>query len=151
MPKFKEFANNNYTVKMRKPKRVKELNPNTLRDKTYKRTRVMITSVPPEKRTTKNIPTYADGKQKVRHTDWLGLTKPDGGNTAKASNGNNISSYGKSTNGKWYGWSHRAMYGFEVGTVVKPDSAGNSGFKEYTIKTDDQAKQAAIDFAEDVS
>ena len=71
MPKFKEYSDNSYTVKMRKPKKVKELNPNTLRDKTYKRTRVMVTSVPPEKRSFKNIPKYADGRMKVDFKDWL--------------------------------------------------------------------------------
>lgn len=151
MPKFKEFADKSWTVKMLKPKKVKELNPNTLRDKTYKRVRTMTTTVPPEKRSTKNIPTYANGGCKVRHQDWLGLTKPEGITQAKASNGNNISSFGKSTNGKWYGWSHRAMYGFKVGDTVKPTDAGNVGKDEYTIKTDDQAMQAAVDFAEDVS
>ena len=146
MPKFKDYADSTFTVKMKKPKKVKELNPNTLRDKTYKRTRVMVTSVPPEKRSTKNIPKYADGSAKVDYKDWLGI-KPGG--EAKASNGNTINSYGKSSNGKWYGWSHRAMYGFQVGDKIKPTDAGSD--KEYTIKTDDQARQAAIDFAEDVS
>ena len=147
MPKFKEYAANTYTVRLRKPKKVKELNPETLRNKTYKRQRVMVTSVSPEKRTTRNIPKYADGSAKVSHTEWLGIKTGDPG---KASNGNTVSTYGKSTNGKWYGWSHRAMYGFKVGDTVKTTDAGSKD-KEYTIKTDDQARQAAIDFAEDVS
>lgn len=96
---------------------------------------------------------------------------------------------------KYYGWSHRAIYGFEIGHKVKMGDAGyfpsnkkdfidsikrfhktseikedKNGFwiinkkskefydfpkkwgkGEYTIKTLEDAKQAAIDFAEDVS
>lgn len=145
MTKFKDYADSTYTVKMKKPKKVKELNPNTLRDKTYKRTRVMVTSVTPEKRTTKNVPKYADGSRKVHTTEWLGI-KPE-----KTKPSNAIGTYGKSTNGKWYGWSHRAINGFQTGDKVSTGAAGNTSGNDYTIKNDDQAKQAAIDFAEDVS
>ncbi len=145
MPKFKEYSDNSYTVKMRKPKKVKELNPNTLRDKTYKRTRVMVTSVPPEKRSFKNIPKYADGRMKVDFKDWL-MIKGE-----KRTDTSQVNTYGKSqADGKWYGWSHRAVNGFAIGDVVKPTDAGSND-KEYTIKTDDQARQAAIDFAAEVS
>jgi len=146
MPKFGEYANNSYTVKMRKPKKVKELNPNTLRDKTYKRTRVMVTSVSPEKRSFKNIPKYADGRDKVDFKEWL-MIKGE-----KRTDTSQINTYGKSqADNKWYGWSHRAVNGFAIGDVIKPTTAGNVDQKEYTIKTDDQARQAAIDFAKDVS
>jgi len=147
MSKFKDFADNNYTVKMRKPKKVKELNPNTLRDKTYKRTRVMVTSVPPEKRSFKNIPKYSDGRDKVDFKEWL-MIKGE-----KRTDTSQINTYGKSqADNKWYGWSHRAVNGFAIGDVIKPTTtAGNVDQKEYTIKTDDQARQAAIDFAKDVS
>ena len=142
--RFKEYADGTYTVKMRKPKRVKELNPNTLRHKTYKRTRVMVTSVAPEKRTLKNVPKYTDGREKVRANDWL-MIKGE-----KRKEDHTTNTYGKSgADGKWYGWSHRAMYGFGIGDTVKPTDAGSD--KEYIIKTDDQAKQAAIDFADEVS
>lgn len=142
--KFKEYADSTYTVKMKKPEKVKELNPNTLRTKTYKRTRVMVTSVPPERRNLKNIPKYADGHEKVRANDWL-MIKGE-----KRKDDHTSNTYGKSdADGKWYGWSHRAMYGFGIGDKVKPTDAGSD--KEYTIKTDDQAKQAAIDFADEVS
>lgn len=145
MSKFKDFADNNYTVKMRKPKKVKELNPNTLRDKTYKRTRVMVTSVPPEKRSFKNIPKYSDGRDKVDFKEWL-MIKGE-----KRTDTSQINTYGKSqADNKWYGWSHRAVNGFAIGDVIKPTTA-NVDQKEYTIKTDDQARQAAIDFAKDVS
>ena len=52
--------------------------------------------------------------------------------------------------GKWYGWSHRAIAGFGVGDTVKDDTCGNTK-GEYVIKTDDQAKKVAIDFAKDIS
>lgn len=148
MPKFQEYADNTYTVNMRKPKKVKDLNPKTNRMKTFKRVRKMITSVPPEKRSTRNMPTYADGRAKVTHQEWLGI-KTEG--PAKARSGNTVSSFGKAANGKWYGWSHRAMGSFKVGDTVKSTTCGNVDQEEYTIKTDDQARQAAIDFAEDVS
>jgi hypothetical protein len=142
--KFKEYADGTYTVKMKKPEKVKELNPNTLRTKTYKRVRVMVTSIAPEKRTLKNVPKYTDGHEKVRPNDWL-MIKGE-----KRTDTSNSNTYGKSdADGKWYGWSHRAMYGFGIGDTVKPTDAGSD--KEYTIKTDDQARQAAIDFAEEVS
>lgn len=78
-------------------------------------------------------------------TEWLGI-KPE-----KTKPSNAIGTYGKSTNGKWYGWSHRAINGFQTGDKVSTGAAGNTSGNDYTIKNDDQAKQAAIDFAEDVS
>lgn len=96
------------------------------------------TDIPPEKRTTKNLPRFATGKAKVRFQDWLCLDNLIG------------NSVGKSSNGKWYGWSHRAMYGFGIGDKVKKGDCAYNG-KEYTIKTDAQAKQTAIDFADSVS
>ena len=68
---------------------------------------------------------------------------------------------------KWYGWSHRAIYGFTIGDVVKEgDLTANSGFiEEYRIQYPDEdmslpigyrakdlngAKRMAIAFAEAV-
>lgn len=64
-----------------------------------------------------------------------------------------VCSIGKSDkDGKWYGWSHRALYGFQIGDKIKK---GDCGFDpevgEYTIKTEEEAKQAAKNFAESVS
>ena len=70
--------------------------------------------------------------------------------------------------GKWYGWSHRAMYGFAVGDKVKEgDCTASSGFiQEYldehpeadvslpvgfVAKDLDDAKKMAIAFADSVS
>ena len=69
---------------------------------------------------------------------------------------------------KWYGWSHRAMYGFAIGDVVKEgDCAASSGWIDeylenhpeadlslpvgFEAKTLNDAKRMAIAFAESVS
>ena len=51
---------------------------------------------------------------------------------------------------KWYGWSHRAIYGFGVGSKCKKGDAHYKG-KEWTAKTLKDAKKMAEDFAEAVS
>lgn len=74
-----------------------------------------------------------------------------------------ICSIGKSeADGKWWGWSHRAMWGFKVGDVLKEgDSATTSGWTEearsqfpvtelpvgFEVKSEADAKRAAIAFA----
>lgn len=69
---------------------------------------------------------------------------------------------------KWFGWSHRAIYGFGVGDVVKKgDCTNSSGWTDeylakhpeedltlpigFTAKTLDDARQMAIAFADSVS
>lgn len=82
---------------------------------------------------------------------------------------NPVVSIGKSyIDGKWYGWSHRAMYGFQIGDVVKEgDLTASSGLiNEYLeehpeenlalpigfeAKTEEDAKRMAIAFADSVS
>lgn len=57
---------------------------------------------------------------------------------------------------KWYGWSHRAIYGFGIGDIVsKGDATAGQdpkslpiGFKATTLE---HAKQMAIAFADSVS
>lgn len=55
---------------------------------------------------------------------------------------------------KWYGWSHRAMFGFEVGHKCKDGDCGVGDgytFKDGDIlKTLDDCKQRAKDFAKSV-
>lgn len=51
---------------------------------------------------------------------------------------------------KWYGWSHRAIYGFGIGSKCKKGDAHYKG-KEWTAKTLEDAKKMAEDFAEAVS
>ncbi|KKK62132.1 hypothetical protein LCGC14_3007390 [marine sediment metagenome] len=69
---------------------------------------------------------------------------------------------------KWYGWSHRAIFGFGIGDVVKEgDCCAESGWTEeylvehpeedrrlpvgFEAKTLDDAKRMAVAFAESVS
>lgn len=69
---------------------------------------------------------------------------------------------------KWYGWSHRAIYGFGIGDVVKEgDCCANSGWTDewlqehpeddlslpigFVAKSLDDVKRMAIAFAESVS
>ncbi len=105
------------------------------------------TTVAPEQRSFKNLPRRnCDNKPRVRFQDWLGIKGE------KRSPESTVQSFGKSTNGKWYGWSHRAVYGFGVGDKVGPNAdTVNSTGKEYTIDTDDQARDHAIRFAKSVS
>ena len=83
--------------------------------------------------------------------------------------GNQVCSIGKSLkDGKWYGWSHRAIYGFEIGsTISKGDCCASSGYtneylKEhpeedtrlkvgFTAQTEEDCKKMAIAFAASVS
>ena len=69
--------------------------------------------------------------------------------------GNNVPSLGYSASEeKWYGWSHRAIYGFKVGDKIKKGTCGYEEMKKrglLNIKTEEQAKEVAKVFAEDVS
>jgi len=97
--------------------------------------------MPPEKRTMKNCPKYSTGKLKMPLQQWLNVK----------SNG------GQGSDGKFYGWSHRAFYGFGAGDKVSGDSMAHVDYKwedsdngikhkSYTIKTDKEAKEHAIRF-----
>lgn len=86
----------------------------------------------------------------------------------KADIDKNVCSIGYSeSNNKWFGWSHRAIYGFTIGDVVKEgDCTNSSGWTDewlaehpeddlslpigYEAKTLDDAKRMAIAFAESV-
>ena len=81
---------------------------------------------------------------------------------------NNVCSIGKSfKDGKWYGWSHRAIFGFKIGDKVKEgDCCASSGWIEdceeykndpyilpvgFEAKTEDDCKKMAMAFASSVS
>ena len=81
---------------------------------------------------------------------------------------NKVCSIGKSTkDGKWYGWSHRAIFGFKVGDIVKAGSCcATSGWTEeylkdhpdtrvlpvgFEAKTEEDCKKMAIAFASSVA
>ena len=51
----------------------------------------------------------------------------------------------------WFGWSHRAVMGFGVGDFARECYPNEDKVAAHPIETDEQAKQAAINFAESVS
>lgn len=131
-----------FSVPMKNKEKFKKLNPKTNRMKTSRKTIYLETNIRPEDREYENIPKYADGNHKVRFQDWLELKKEDNG------------CYGKSCNGKWFGWSHRAIASFKPGHEVK--SADNMSHDPkrkmpYKIKDDEDARLHAIRFAKSVS
>ena len=163
MTKFKEFADNTYSIPMRNKLKNKKMNPKTNREKTFKTIQHLITKIKPTDRTFKNLPKYADGKSKVTFQNWL-LIKGE-----KRQSGHDNDSIGKSeADGKWYGWSHRAVYGFKAGDKITGDSGGkkveytklsngendwdNGKYEaDFTIKNDAHAKEVATTFADSVS
>ena len=165
-------ANEEWLIPKIEKEKVQHINPKTGRLKNRKLTKYYKTNIPPEKRTLKNRPRYANGKPIVRFQDWLEFKKVPG---AKY----NVS---KGSDGKYYGWSHRAIAGFYVGQLIKPDMIGNkyeyneevnkkynkimnekgmdaadeyrkilANFKPYKIKTEKEAIEHAERFAGDVS
>jgi hypothetical protein len=53
---------------------------------------------------------------------------------------------------KWYGWSHRAIYGFKPGYKVKKDDSGLDNWKPgHICKDTEESKNMAIAFAKSVS
>lgn len=71
-----------------------------------------------------------------------------------------VCSIGKShKDGKWYGWSHRAIEGFDIGDKLFTIGFREAGFEQLpytqrgfkTIETEDEARQAAKNFAEHVT
>lgn len=135
-----------FDIPMIQKEKSKKLNPKTNRMKTSRKTMFHTTNVAPEARTFKNLPRYANNKPKVRFQDWL-MIKGE-----KRNSDSQFNTFGKSEadNSTWWGWSHRAVYGFKPGDTVKPDTIGNEGGKEFTIKNDAQARDMAIAFAEEV-
>jgi len=64
----------------------------------------------------------------------------------------NVCSVGKSSDGKWYGWSHRALAGFAPGDVVREGDVVAAKIPVGTKVTNDaEAKWFAAIFAEEVS
>jgi hypothetical protein len=160
-----DLKDGEYAVPHIKKEKVRDINPRTNRMKNFKRTNWIVTEVAPEDRTFDNLPRYKDGGAQVKFTDWLSIK----GNP------------GKGTDGKWYGWSHRAIYGFKPGDTVKPGDIGNKyqytpevskkymdimtndgmdaadkymktiTFEPYQIEDDEDAQAHALRFHNDVS
>jgi len=122
------------------------VNPLTGRKKKVKYKKYVTTDIKPNKRTLKNMPTFANGKSKVRFQDWLELKKDP-----EMHPKDHDCTWGWSSNGSCYGWSHRAVNGFKVGQKIKPDTIGNSKKKEWVIQTQVEAEKMAKAFAKDVS
>jgi len=103
------------------------------------------TTIKPEDRTYDNIPKDSKGKNKCRFQDWLCLT----GNP------------GKAANGRWYGYSHRAIASFGIGDTITSDNMAHKDYKwdddkktkhkSYKIKTDKEAREHADRFRKNVS
>ena len=109
------------------------------------------TSIKPEDRSFKNLPRYSNKKARVDFKDWL-MIKGEGGTQGGKGRVPTPNYYGKSeADGKWYGWSHRAVYGFKEGDKIAKDTIGNDTGKEYTLKGEPEAKELAIKFAKGVS
>ena len=123
-----------YKVPMINKTKDKRVNILSGRMKTYKHVNHLETTIPPEQRTFKNLPRYADKKPKVRFQDWF-----------------EIDSNGWSPNGKCYGYSHRAVHGFKIGDKITSDTGGNEGGKEFVLKTREQVEEMAKKFARSVS
>lgn len=103
------------------------------------------TNIPPAKRTLDNIPRYANKKLKCAFQDWLCIKKDE--------SDSDITAYGKAANGKWYGWSHRAVFGFEPGYEIKEGGVAIDKNRKlpYKIKDEEDAKWHAILFAKEVA
>lgn len=97
---------------------------------------VLKTHIPPEERSLKNLPRDSNNKAKVRFQDWLELKD------------------GWSPNGKCYGWSHRAIFGFYPGYEIKSDDYIGRDLNRktpYKIKDNKDAEEHAKRFAKEIS
>ena len=141
-----DLAPDEYAVaRIGKSKNLK-LNPRTGRMKKFKTTAWIKTKIPPEKREMKNVPKYSDGKLRVRFQDWLGIKGEKRTSTSQ------INTWGWSTNGKCYGWSHRGMHGFSIGEEIKPTTSGFERLKRsFKIKDRNQCEEVAKKFAKSIS
>ena len=112
-----------YEIPFAKREKYRKLNPKSNRMKNFKKVRYFKTDIAPKDRTFKNLPRYADKTPKCRFQDWFQLK-----------GGSDTGPMG--CDGKFYGWSHRAVYGFSVGEVIKPGTIGNK--YEYTKEVQDK-------------
>jgi hypothetical protein len=142
MTKFKDFEDDHYFLKTRG-------------GGVYK------TKKRPEDRSYGNCPKYANGRNRVDFKEWLEIKGE------KRHSHSEVTSFGKAANGKWYGWSHRAIHGFKAGDDVTGDSLGkkvtypkaedgtmdfdNGEYEpDFTIKDNKHAREVAKTFADNV-
>jgi len=124
-----KIVDGEYLIPRKNKLRKQIINPVTGRLKNKKITTFIKTNIIPEDRTLKNLPRDSTKKSKVRFQDWLRLK-----NTSVSEH-----PVGQAANGKWYGWSHRAISAFAAGDKVKPGHIGNKF--EYGKEIDDQYRQ----------
>ena len=141
-----DLAPGEYAVPRIDKDRVRDFNPKTNRFKLFKRIKWLKTDIPPSERSLKNIPKYATGKRKVRFQDWLEIKgRPLGPNSS-------VNSWGWGSDGKCYGWSHRAVHGFAIGEKITNKVCGQQRIKKpFVIKTEKKCEEVARKFAEDIS
>ena len=99
-------------------------------------------------------PTYMICSYTIPKGDWIGdeeaakfLCKKRGIAPIKASPDHCVCSIGYSEKeGKWYGWSHRSIFGFKIGDVVKKGDCAAEylpiGFKAKTIEDTEKMARA---------
>jgi hypothetical protein len=122
-----------------------KLNPKTNRMKNFRTRKYLFTDIPPEQRTFKNLPRYANKKPKVRFQDWLEI------DAQKRQPDHTALSWGWDKANRCWGWSHRAVHGAKIGDIVKPGDIGNPDNKTFTLKTREDVENYAKAFADDVS
>ena len=110
-----QVANGEYLVPRINKNKKRVINPATGRLKNKKIVSYLKTNIAPEDRTLKNLPRDSKKKPKVKFQDWLKLK-----NTLASNH-----SVGQGANGRWYGWSHRAIGEFYPGKEIKPGIIGN--------------------------
>lgn len=99
---------------------------------------------------------HIDVKHRKRRPGLVRAIARLGIDPEKASPDHCTCSIGKAKDGKWYGWSHRAMCGFGKGDMIYQERFGddNTPFKKHgtkPIETDADAKLSAKRFARSVS
>lgn len=141
-----ELGPGEYAVVKRKKKKVRDFNPRTNRMKKFKRNQYFVTKIAPEDRTVRNIPKDAKGFPIATFQQWLQIKGE------KKYPDSTINTFGKAANGKWYGWSHRAIASFGIGDKITEKTSGFENLKKpFTIKTDARAREVALIFAKSVA
>ncbi len=99
---------------------------------------------------------YLDARHGSRRPGLIKMIARLGIAPIKRHRSHSVCSMGRGKNGRWYGWSHRAMCSFGKGDRIFEEQYGNDhtpsrkhGRKP--IKTDRDARTAASRFAESVS
>lgn len=139
-------ASTSFQVPMLNREKFKKLNPKTNRMKISRKLRYLDTDIKPGDRSFDNLPRYADKKPKCHFKDWLCIKGE------RLESHSTVDSFGKAANGKWYGWSHRAVWGFLPGDEIKEGSIAYDEKRQvpYKIKDDNDAKWHAMKFASEV-